>query len=488
MSYIDDILGGFIDEGKDLVRGYVNDALDPVGEILIDALQAIGILDSMESEWQKFNKEEIAKYKDANPSDKYPEEIRSPRATEFSDSYKKYQDEMLQAPHQADAQAHFNLLRQVPQPVAMSLRHVVDGVASYGDKLNRPPAIKGGWTDELKAAYKEAAEEATKKVLGSFDRRTRTFLDNLDETHWEGPNDLVSSQQEGYRHNHKLELAGKLEFAYPAGALRRDRMGYDMTKPPGVISKYDEEFNVFSLPFFENPKISESRSATYSDNTIVNRNEPYKVWMGAKGKQVNLDFNINMPHLITFATTQFIDLTLHSIHNPIIKKQILNQLKALNEERSGKDLGDGSNVYDLNGSESFYDTTNSILNDPSHPLGLVDRGAQSKTRAQVILYTVYLLDMIRTSVIGSTQTNATRILDSYEKKQAHPPITFLTFGALYHEEPFIVKSYSLNFDGKHGYEELSLLPRNINVKLKLESYDQLGNAQSFQGLSARYQL
>jgi len=483
MSYIDDILGGVIDEGLGLVRGYVNDALDPVGEILIDAMQAIGILDSMESEWQKFNREEIAKYKDANPSDKYPEEIRSPRATEYSDSYKKYQDEMLPALHQADAKNIFNIvsLKEIPQPVESS------------PQLRRPPPIENGWTDALKTAYEDFACSAAKQVVGRFDRRTRRFLDNLDEKHWVGQNDLVSSQQEGYRHNHKLELVGKLEFAYPNDSFGHSRLQDAQTKaaktadPPGLINKYGSEFNVFSLPFFENPKISESRSATYAENVIVNRNEPYKVWMGAKGKAVNLDFNISMPNLITFATQQFGELVAKSIHPIEIAKSLLDDLKDLNRLKDGVDKGGNSKDYNLQGLESFYDTTNSILNNPDHPLGLTFEESNQQRRAQIIIYTVYLLDMIRTSVIGSTKTNPRRALESHERKNSHPPITFLTFGALYHEEPFIVKSYSLEFDGKHGYEELSLLPRTINVKLKLESYDQIGDAQSWQGLSSRYQ-
>ena len=473
MSYIDDILGGVIDEGLGLVRGYVNDALDPIGEILIDAMQAIGILDSMESEWQKFNKEEISKYsvsrtKSFVPPPPNPYGFRS--VPTFSDSYKRYAEEMLQAPHQADAQAHFNLLRQVPQPIESS------------PQLRRPPPIKGGWTDALKTAYEDVAASAAKQVVGRFDHRTRTFLDNLDE---EETNNLLSSQQEGYRHNHKLELVGKLEFAYPKDSFGHSLVG-STAKPPGLINKYGSEFNVFSLPFFENPKISESRSATYAENVIVNRNEPYKVWMGAKGKAVNLDFNISMPNLITFATQQFGELVAKSIHPSYILQKILTNLKDLNKGKNGEDRGDNSLEYNLIGEESFYNTTNSILNNPDHPLGLKYSNSNSQRRAQIIIYTVYLLDMIRTSVIGSTKTNLRRALEVHERKNSHPPITFLTFGALYHEEPFIVKSYSLEFDGKHGYEELSLLPRTINVKLKLESYDQIGDAQSWQGLSSRY--
>lgn len=497
MSYIDDILGGAIDEGKNLVRGYVNDALDPIGEILIDALQALGILDAMESEWQKFQREEMAKYKGEftpKPLKGGEEGVRdemvathaksatwgvetagTAAATRFSESYKQYQADMEAAPHQADAQAAFNLLRQVPQPV----------MSASG--LNRPLPIKGGWTAAMKEAYEEGAKAAIKNTVKGLTYESRKFIENLDS------GQLLSGKAQGYRFNHRLELAGKLDFAFPGHAFKKKNPAL-----PGASDKLvvdGEIFNVFSLPFFENPKLSESRAAIYSDSVIVNRNEPYKVWMGAKGKQVNLDFNISMAHLLTFADQQFSELALKSIHDTEMRDLIMSLLFEANLQRMNPDgelgvappedlLKYSDHIQVANGYGGMeYGVTNAILNHPDHPLGT---GDSQNRRAQVIVYTVYLLDMIRSSVIGSTKYDDN--FARHDRRLSHPPITFLTFGALYLAEPFIVKSYSLNFEGKNGYEELSLLPRTINVKLKLESYDQLKDSQKFQGLSKRYTL
>ena len=489
MSYIDDVLGGIINEGKGLVRGYVNDALDPIGELLIDALQALGLLDSLESEWQKFEREELASYKGSFS----PEELKSqyqdamtellndyvadkpnlntPWADDFGGRLKKFQDS-----HGLDANGVFSLGSEKPLP-RVSLRPLWRHQVPNGASIE---------TKEIVLMQRRIESELITDKLKGITYQSRKFLENLNTS----SNELLSGRDEGYRHNHKLELMGKLDFSFPNSAFKHD-------KDPTAAGASDEifvdgeTFNVFPIPFFENPKISESRAATYAENSIINRNEPYKIWMGAKGKQVSLDFNISMTHLLTFATTQFNDIISKSVHSKVMRDVIMDNLRKQNIAKGVDDFGDtdsffggfGKNDFYNTRSESFYNVTNSILNDANNNSGL---GNNENRRAQIIVYTVYLLDMIRASVIGSTKWNPES--PAYGKRLAHPPITFLTFGALYYQEPFIVKSYDITFDGKNGYEELSLLPRTINIKLKLESYDQLLNSQSYQGLSKRYQL
>ena len=489
MSYIDDVLGGIINEGKGLVRGYVNDALDPIGELLIDALQALGLLDSLESEWQKFEREELASYKGSFS----PEELKSqyqdamtellndyvadkpnlntPWADDFGGRLKKFQDSQG-----LDANGVFSLGSEKPLP-RVSLRPLWRHQVPAGASIE---------TKEIVLMQRRKESEFLTEKLKGMTYQSRKFLENLNTS----ANILLSGRDEGYRHNHKLELMGKLDFSFPNSAFKHD-------KDPTAAGASDEifvdgeTFNVFPIPFFENPKISESRAATYAENSIINRNEPYKIWMGAKGKQVSLDFNISMTHLLTFATTQFNDIILKSVHSKVMRDVIMDNLRKQNIAKGLDDFGDtdgdfggfGKNDFYNTRSESFYNVTNSILNDVNNNSGL---GYNENRRAQIIVYTVYLLDMIRASVIGSTKWNPES--PAYGKRLAHPPITFLTFGALYYQEPFIVKSYDITFDGKNGYEELSLLPRTINIKLKLESYDQLLNSQSYQGLSKRYQL
>ena len=53
---------------------------------------------------------------------------------------------------------------------------------------------------------------------------------------------------------------------------------------------------------------------------------------------------------------------------------------------------------------------------------------------------------------------------------------------MYNNSPFIATNYSITFDGKSGYEELSLLPRVIKIKLTLESFNQFENSDKIFGI------
>ena len=290
-----------------------------------------------------------------------------------------------------------------------------------------------------------------------------------------------------------------------------------------VIRRDGEETPAFSLPFFENPKITESRSATYASQDIINRNEPYRIWMGSKATKVNVNFKITLPHLMTFASEQFQEMVKGQMIGPEYQDKIMSlmrdQLKdiprdvytpSIPEPEEGwldgvtgaigdfvDGVGDtisgwGSDAMDyffgsdqeevLDYLEDRYELTNDILENVNHSLGA---GSRNNPRAEVIIYALYLLDLIRNSVIGSTKQSTT---DPYSKKLTNPPIIFLTHGSLYNDDPFIATSYNIEFDGKSGYEELSLIPRVVTIKLTLESYDQLSTSQSSQGILKRLSL
>tara|TARA_R110002167_G_scaffold8176_3_gene37897 strand:+ start:326 stop:1636 length:1311 start_codon:yes stop_codon:yes gene_type:complete len=333
-------------------------------------------------------------------------------------------------------------------------------------------------------------------------------------------NQLLSGQWEGYRFNHKTEYRGYLAFAYPKAATGNELMEVK------VIRRDGEEIPAFSLPFFENPKITESRSATYASQDIVNRNEPYRIWMGAKATKVNVNFKITLPHLMTFASEQFQEMVKGLMIGPEYQEKIMSLMKGQlkNMPEGARDIyaptipepeegwldgvtgavsdwvdtagdtisGWGSDAMDylfgsdqgevLNYLEDRYELTNDILANVDHSLGA---GSRHHPRAEVIIYSLYLLDLIRNSVIGSTKQTLT---DPYSKKLTNPPIIFLTHGSLYNDDPFIATSYNIEFDGKSGYEELSLIPRVVTIKLTLESYDQLSTSQSSQGILKRLSL
>ena len=295
----------------------------------------------------------------------------------------------------------------------------------------------------------------------------------------------------GYRFNHEMENRGFLSFAYPKNA-------YD-----GIISPIDkvvvggESFDTFNIPFFENPKITESRSAEYASHKIINRNEPYRLWVGAKPKKVQIEFNITLPHLQTFAVMHMQAAVEDIMQTADFKAHILDRVKE-KMDSDVVDTVDTDPAFSLDqllpdflkasSSEGAYGLTHKILTDISNSRGLGNKGSD---RAMLILYCAYLLNIIQSSVLGSSNVSSEDESDptksensegNFIKSYLPAPVVFLNYGTMYSNEPFIATNYSMTFDGAKGYEELSLLPRVINIKLTLESFNQFEDSDKVFGI------
>ena len=62
-----------------------------------------------------------------------------------------------------------------------------------------------------------------------------------------------------------------------------------------------------------------------------------------------------------------------------------------------------------------------------------------------------------------------------------PPIARLKWGTVYNYLPCIVKSYSINIEGREGWDNLTLYPRILKVSITLEEFRQThGNMHSEQ--------
>ena len=353
------------------------------------------------------------------------------------------------------------------------------GMVSPTGLFDRDALVKAGTTWGL--------SKLGNMLNGALNSSNRSWLENQDH------NNLLGMTT-GYRHDHKIEDRGYLSFMFPPEAYA------GIITPDDNFSIGGESFKAFTLPFFENPKISESRSAEYASHKIVNRNEPYRLWTGAKPTKVSLSFNITLPHLMTFAH-HHIDKACGEILNTNDFKQfILGKLSENVENEVSMDVDSFMDsiyaatpqnlqqaVTSGQKSDDFYDLTNKILKDMGHPKGL---GNTDSHRSRLILYCTYLINLIRSSVIGSSNATASEkkgssqgnAIEAAVRKYLPAPVIFLTYGSMYNNTPFIATNYSITFDGKNGYEELSLLPRVIQVKLTLESYNQFKNSDKVIGV------
>lgn len=334
--------------------------------------------------------------------------------------------------------------------------------------------------DSLIKAGKTWAFSKLGSAISSLTSQTnREFLESMNHS------SLISGRGEGYRFNHEIENRGYLSFVYPDEAYN------SILTPVDTLYAEGQELDVFTLPFFENPKISESRSPEYATHKIVNRNEPYRIWTGAKPSKVSLSFNITLPHLVMFATSHMTQYVKGELLTTEFKNYMLDFIKSqLNstdtttsdaqgfiDEIGGFAAALPTSFLSSSFSEDIYKTSNEILTDADNHLAL---GDSNSTRSQIILYVTYLLNIIRSSVIGSS--NAADRGQGSSKTYLPAPVIFLTYGSMYSNSPFIATNYSITFDGNNGYEELSMLPRVIQIKLTLESFNQFEDSQKIYGV------
>ena len=70
---------------------------------------------------------------------------------------------------------------------------------------------------------------------------------------------------------------------------------------------------------------------------------------------------------------------------------------------------------------------------------------------------VYWINLIRASVVNNSKNPI-----------YGPPVLRLRHGIMFQDIPCICQSYSIDWDEKAGYDLYTLLPRRLNISLKLE--------------------
>ena len=294
------------------------------------------------------------------------------------------------------------------------------------------------------------------------------------------------------RINQVLETKGYLHFTFP---------------PNSSQSSYGKDI---LLPFFENPKIKETRKAEYASSKIMNRNEPWRVWTGASPVRLDVSFQWTLPHLVHFWSTNVANQVgsfyqSHAWDNMLKRAEMVLMRSKRDAEYAVshtdnhesrippqdslhyENISPGAaheiplNVYGVNigaidygglfelgnslnpdgQSNNCYDIARNLVLRPSDNL---NGDPQQVMAAQVIS----MLDVLRSSVIGDHNMFPDR-----ENYVSPPPLVTCKFGSVLHSQPYVVTSYSIDFgDGKEGYENATLLPRRVKMQVKLESFHQ----------------
>jgi len=248
------------------------------------------------------------------------------------------------------------------------------------------------------------------------------------------------------------------------------------------------EFQKVKVPIFENPTISESKSARLSRYKPIGRNGDLYSFLGSDSRQITLSFNMTLPHILDHAQlttevykkkgyfdtlfngreiddaekTKFEEGVKSQFYPTLSETDLLKSIKAYEEkmisELEKNPLGFGGIT------QAILNFTNLFgINDLDAARSNRLEGRLKVTKVKALYY--FWTNILRTSTLGGPNGMP-------------PPIIRLTFGPLFQRVPFIASKYSMSIDEQSGYDLLTLLPRRIKFSLNLEEI-RMGNFSKY---------
>ena len=258
------------------------------------------------------------------------------------------------------------------------------------------------------------------------------------------------------------------------------------------------DYYVVELPFFENVSIKEDKKAKYQKYSLISRSSNLYSYLGADSRNLSLQFNITLPHLLD----DHPDLTLDKFINYQSDKSNVEGekqkfLKPYSQSAPPKGMAfqlgtdytkskavdsakqvlvsdwalSGMTVeereefvqsYGITGDaiSPFVQSRAVVKDDPEFNLPQtksLDDNEQKQLRYTIIDLIIYWTNIIRSSV-----TN-------YTKNPIYgPPVIRLRHGIMYQDVPCICTGYSIDYDESAGYDLDTLLPRRLKFNMKLE--------------------
>jgi len=263
------------------------------------------------------------------------------------------------------------------------------------------------------------------------------------------------------------------------------------------------EYYVVNIPFFENVVIKESKKARYQKYSLVSRSSNLYSYLGADSRNLNLSFNITLPHILE----EHPEVNLDSYINYDTDRSNIEMEKAkfLNPNKDDptpkgmaftlgtkytQDLAQNTalsvlqnahitnslNTEDIQFMKDRYGITRPSLADPiinpfADPLQFqpaspayqqnakldVEENQYRQLKHTIIDIIIYWTNIIRSSVVN------------YAKNPIYgPPIIRLRHGILYQDIPCICTNYSIDYNEAAGYDIDTLLPRQLKINMKLE--------------------
>ena len=215
-----------------------------------------------------------------------------------------------------------------------------------------------------------------------------------------------------------------------------------------------------TIPFYENPTIRESQDARISRFGPIGRAGELFAYTGAKSRQINISFNLTLPHLYSLRPS---NTNINRIPNTKQEKKD-QMLEKHWSDTVNKNTTHGAGKYDQLYQDSLPEAEKllNMFQQQSSPMNQLDSDAVSERRKYINLITDYIV-AVRSTVINNAS-----------KPIYGPPIVRLWFGQLYENVPCICTSYSIEADISAGYDKRTLLPRVLRVSMSLVEARNMG--------------
>lgn len=245
----------------------------------------------------------------------------------------------------------------------------------------------------------------------------------------------------------------------------------------------------YTMPFFENPTITESQSANYQEYNPIGRAGSLYSYGGSPSRQVNLSFNLTLPVLLEHirntdpwtnpkmaATRQAIVDKMKSLAGqkvffsnfkpgddpiPALKKSFAA------EDKVEKAMGGSFTNPEVRILDEFYEQSLDEADKALFSLRKVQSraldGDGAKYRQAVIAKLANFIRIIRTTTTNHAQNPV-----------YGPPVVRLNWGIMYENVPFITKSYDIEPIPDGGFDQRTLMPRQLRISMELAETRNVG--------------
>ena len=220
-----------------------------------------------------------------------------------------------------------------------------------------------------------------------------------------------------------LEQRSRLEFNYP---------------------KSDDEFVAVFLPFYENPIITESKSANYAEYDVLGRASTLFAYTGAKARTFKLELQYTYHHLLQMDMTQ-------SRFKSFYKSEFDQKKEFFDIPTELGGISQADKLYEEY--RSIFDSLHTGTSLSTFE-GTATEGSNQQHKAIDTL--LFFINVLRSSVYNDASNPL-----------LGPPTVRLNHGSMYQSIPCLVKTYDISFDEAAGYHVQTLTPNRIKVSLSL---------------------